>query len=118
MFAYELDRRLKAKQLPIKSIAVHPGLSRTSLFRHLTGVMKLLTPIVYPFTQSAESGAQPQIKAALDEQLAGGEYLGPSGFQEYSGKPKIVDSNSISKDTEKAKRLWSVSEELTNIKFL
>ena len=118
MFAYELDRRLKAQELSVKSFAAHPGLSRTNLFRHLTGVMKLLTPFVYPFTQSAKSGAQPQIKAALDKKLVGGEYLGPSGFQEYSGKPKVVGSNAISKDKEKAKRLWKVSEELCNFQYL
>ena len=118
MFAYELDRRLKAQELSVKSLAAHPGLSRTNLFRHLTGMMKLLTPFVYPFTQSAKSGAQPQIKAALDEKLAGGEYLGPSGFQEYSGKPKVVGSNAISNDKEKAKRLWEISEELCNFQYL
>ena len=118
MFAYELDRRLKAQQLSVKSLAAHPGLSRTNLFRHLTGMMKLLTPFVYPFTQSAKSGAQPEIKAALDEKLAGGEYLGPSGFQEYSGKPKVVDSNAISNDKEKAKRLWEISEKLCNFQYL
>lgn len=118
MFAYELDRRLKAQQLSVKSLAAHPGLSRTNLFRHLTGMMKLLTPFVYPFTQSAKSGAQPEIKAALDEKLAGGEYLGPSGFQEYSGKPKVVGSNAISNDKEKAKRLWEISEELCNFQYL
>lgn len=118
MFAYELDRRLKAQELSVKSLAAHPGLSRTNLFRHLTGMMKLLTPFVYPFTQSAKNGAQPQIKAALDEKLAGGEYLGPSGFQEYSGKPKVVDSNTISKDKEKAKRLWEISEKLCNFQYL
>ena len=118
MFAYELDRRLKAQELLVKSLAAHPGLSRTNLFRHLTGMMKLLTPFVYPFTQSAKSGAQPQIKAALDEKLAGGEYLGPSGFQEYSGKPKVVGSNAISKNKEKAKRLWEISEKLCNFQYL
>lgn len=118
MFAYELDRRLKAQELSVKSLAAHPGLSRTNLFRHLTGMMKLLTPFVYPFTQSAKNGAQPQIKAALDEKLAGGEYLGPSGFQEYSGKPKEVDSNAISKDKEKAKRLWEISEKLCDFQYL
>lgn len=118
MFAYELDRRLKAQQLSVKSLAAHPGLSRTNLFRHLTEMMKLLTPFVYPFTQSAKSGAQPQIKAALDEKLAGGEYLGPSGFQEYSGKPKVVGSNAISKNKEKAKRLWEISEKLCNFQYL
>ena len=118
MFAYELDRRLKAQQLSVKSLAAHPGLSRTNLFRHLTEMMKLLTPFVYPFTQSAKSGAQPQIKAALDEKLTGGEYLGPSGFQEYSGKPKVVGSNAISKNKEKAKRLWEISEKLCNFQYL
>lgn len=117
MFAYELDRRLKDNHKNVKSLAAHPGLSRTNLFRHLTGFFKIMVPFVYPFTQSAENGAKPAIEAALDEKLNGGEYLGPRGFQEYSGKPKIVDSNNISKDEEKAKKLWKVSEKLTGSQF-
>jgi len=118
MFTYELDRRLKKNQKNIKSLAAHPGLSRTNLFRHLTGFFKIIIPFVYPFTQSAKQGAQTEIFAALDKTLSGGEYIGPNGFQEYSGKPKIVNSNRISKDEEKARKLWEVSEKLTGINFL
>ena len=118
MFAYELDRRLKATNSSILSIAAHPGLSRTGLFQYLSGFYKVLIPLVYPFTQSATRGAQSQIKAALDKNLSGGEYIGPSGFQEFSGAPTMVSSNSISKDKLKAKRLWEISEKLVGIKYL
>ncbi|MBW2960406.1 oxidoreductase [Mesonia aestuariivivens] len=118
MFAYELDRRLKNKDYSIKSIAVHPGVSRTNLFRHLNGIMKILIPFVYPFTQSAKRGAQSELKAIEDHTLSGGEFIGPSGFKQFSGKPAVVSSNSISKDKKKAKHLWEVSEKLVKIEYL
>ncbi|SHI83735.1 NAD(P)-dependent dehydrogenase, short-chain alcohol dehydrogenase family [Mesonia phycicola] len=118
MFAYELDRRLKKTNSSILSVVAHPGLSRTGLFQYLSGFYKIFIPFVYPFTQSAACGAQSQIKAALDKSLIGGEYIGPSGFQEFSGDPTIVSSNYISKDEVKAKRLWKISEKLVGINYL
>ena len=67
--------------------------------------------------QSAAMGALPSIRACLDPNVAGGDYYGPSGFNEMKGYPVKVRSNEASHDKEDAKRLWEVSEKLTKIKY-
>jgi len=118
IFAYEMDRRLKAADSGVKSLAAHPGISDTELSRHLPKWMQVLSPIFSVLiAQSPRAGAQPTLRAALDPDLKGGEYLGPDGFGEYKGKPVIVDSVPKSKNKETARKLWEVSEELTGQKF-
>ncbi|QCK16572.1 oxidoreductase [Mangrovivirga cuniculi] len=119
MFAYELQRRIDKKgNLSPSSLAAHPGISSTNLGRHLPGfvqsVFNTIGPVVF---NSSRQGAEPIVRAALDPNGKGGEYYGPSGLKEYSGKPVKVDSNDISKDKFKANRLWDVSEQLTNTSF-
>jgi hypothetical protein len=118
MFAYEMDRRLKAAGSQVKSLAAHPGIPDTELSRHLPKWMQILSPVVSALiAQSPRAGAQPTLRAALDPNLKGGEYLGPNGFGEYKGKPVIVDSVPKSKNKKTAEELWKVSEELTSQKF-
>lgn len=115
MFAYEFDRRLKEKRLDIRSIAAHPGVSSTNLGKFMPKLISLGMNLI---SQSSQDGAKPTLFAALDSNLAGGEYIGPNGLGEMKGLPKIVDSNKISKDLEKSKKLWEVSQELTGVSFL
>ena len=85
----------------------------------MPGFVRGLAKIIGPFLfNSAADGALPTLRAALDENAKGGEYYGPNGYQEMKGKPVKVDSTDNSKDQEKAMKLWSLSEELTGIKFL
>lgn len=114
MFAYELERRLKVSGYSTISVAAHPGISNTALFKSTPKFLKWLTPIL---GQPAEDGAKPILYAALSKELNGGEYIGPDGFNEWRGKPKIVDSNEASKDKRNATRLWDLSEELTGVKY-
>lgn len=122
LFAYELDRRLKAAGRATISVAAHPGYTATNLQQvgpRLSG--SRLMALVFQVSnrllaQSAAMGALPQIRAAVDPDLRGGEYLGPSGFKELSGHPVIVQSNARSHDTEAAKRLWAISEDLTGVR--
>ncbi len=69
-------------------------------------------------TQNAEMGALPEIRAAVDPHVKGGEYYGPSGFKEMKGYPVKVQSNSASHNSDDARKLWEVSEKLTGVKFI
>ena len=62
-------------------------------------------------------GALPTLRAATDPSVRGGQYYGPDGFGEQRGHPKVVQSNSKSHDVAVQQRLWTVSEELTGVKF-
>jgi hypothetical protein len=62
-------------------------------------------------------GALPTLRAATQENLKGGEYFGPGGFMEMWGYPVKVASNQLANDNAVAEKLWTVSEELTGVKF-
>ena len=96
MFAYELQRRLARSGAQTLSVAAHPGVSATSLFRHLPGIVGILNPLTALVFQSAKGGALPILYAALSEDVLGGEYFGPQSFHEMKGEPGKVGSNRAS----------------------
>lgn len=114
VFAYELNRRLSASAKSTISLAAHPGLSKTNLDRYFPA---LIRPLGNLFLQSPNKGALPVLYAALQEQLKGGEYIGPDGFQEMRGSPTIVDSDEASKDKKIAIQLWKIAEEITGVYY-
>ncbi|GII32459.1 SDR family NAD(P)-dependent oxidoreductase [Planotetraspora mira] len=67
--------------------------------------------------QPAAMGALPSLRAATDLSVQGGQYLGPDGFQESRGHPKVVTSSARSHDATAQRRLWTISEELTAVTF-
>jgi NAD(P)-dependent dehydrogenase (short-subunit alcohol dehydrogenase family) len=117
LFTYELQRRLASHGTTIAA-AAHPGFSDTELMRHLPGpvesVFRLAAPLV---TQDAAAGALPQLRAATDPSVQGGQYYGPSGFAQSQGSPKVVGSSKKSHDVERQRKLWAVSEELTGVTY-
>ena len=110
MFAYELSRRLERARSGVLSLAAHPGFSNTSLFRDMPKFMQFVVPLV---TQSAGAGALPTLYAALGEDIAGGDYCGPSGYKQYWGAPAKVGSSKASRDETMADKLWRQTEKLT-----
>ncbi len=114
VFAYQLNRLLAASKKSTISLAAHPGLSNTNLDRYFPA---LIRPLGHFFLQSPKKGALPILYAALQNELTGGEYIGPDGFQEMRGYPTIVDSDEATKDKEIASRLWSVAEEATGVHY-
>lgn len=118
MFAYELDRRIKASESNVIAVAAHPGGSNTNLGQHIPKVLyALLLPILSIFIHSPKKAALPTLMAALDPNVKGGEFYGPTGFNEFKGKPGLVTSKPHSYNEKVAERLWNVSEELTGKKF-
>ncbi|WP_348730081.1 SDR family NAD(P)-dependent oxidoreductase [uncultured Mycolicibacterium sp.] len=118
MFTYELQRRLAATQTPTVAVAAHPGISNTELMRHIPGSgLPGFSALAGLVTNSPAVGALATLRAATDPAVRGGQYYGPSGFRELVGHPVLVQSNRQSHDTDVQQRLWSVSEELTGVKF-
>jgi NAD(P)-dependent dehydrogenase (short-subunit alcohol dehydrogenase family) len=115
LFTYELQRRLKLKGAPTIAAAAHPGFSDTELMRHLPGFIPDL--VWRPFTQPADMGALPTLRAATDPGVQGGQYYGPDGIGEARGHPKVVKSSAQSHNEDIARRLWTVSEELTGVAY-
>lgn len=123
LFTYELQRKVDAANLPIKSIAAHPGWTKTngSVAIDLGG-NPLTRGIWRAFlwfgnnviAMKPEQGALGLLRAAVDPTLKGGEYVGPKRLRGY---PKVIKSHEKSYDKETAQRLWEISEELTGVTF-
>ncbi|WP_094287851.1 SDR family NAD(P)-dependent oxidoreductase [Mycobacterium lehmannii] len=115
LFTYELQRRLAAGGAPTIAAAAHPGFSDTELMRYIP---VFVPDIVWKiFTQPADKGALPTLRAATDPGVQGGQYYGPDGIGEVKGHPKLVASSAQSHDEDIQRRLWTMSEELTGVTY-
>lgn len=123
LFAYELDRRLRAAEVDILSVACHPGIASTNLGyagpRMLGSplgetLVQLYTSIV---AQSAADGALPTLYAGFASDVQGGDYIGPDGIGEMRGSPRKISSSFMSRSQSIARQLWRVSEQETGVRF-
>ena len=122
LFTFELDRRVRDKELPLKALAAHPGFAGTHLAangqygRSSGGIASILDATVKAVSQPAAHGAWPVLMAATAD-LPGATYVGPGGPGEVGGHPRVVGSTRASRDTEAARKLWELSEETTGISY-
>lgn len=126
LFAYELDRRLKCAGITnVRSIPCHPGVTESNLLPNLGetyqwAFMRAIVNLVHmiPFAQSNAMGALCVLNAATDRNVEGGEFIGPHGWIEFYGYPRVVKSSIQSYDEEAASKLWTMSEKLTKVAFV
>ncbi len=111
----ELDRRLRAAGRSTQAIGCHPGVAITELTRHLPFLLRGMTPLATPFFNSAAQGAWPTLQAATGANVQGGDYLGPQGLGEVSGRSGPARATRIARDPKLARELWERSVELTGI---
>ena len=119
LFTYELQRFFEKNKIDTIAVAAHPGVSDTNLFNHSAPkwLMNLLRPLFLFMIQPASMGALPEIRAAVDADVKGGQYYGPDGKKEMKGYPVVVESTEASHNKEDARKLWELSEKLTGVKF-
>jgi NAD(P)-dependent dehydrogenase (short-subunit alcohol dehydrogenase family) len=122
LFAYELDARLTAAGAGTISLAAHPGVVRSELWRtsslpERALMSRRLRWITSWLVQDAPAGALPTLRAATDPAARGAEYYGPSSRRGYTGSPVLVQSSPRSHDMAVAARLWEVSQELTGVSY-
>ena len=115
LFSYELQRRFEAADLPVLSVACHPGIASTELSRYMPRVLSKATELLQPMFNTAAAGAWPTLCAATCEAVVGGDYYGPANRFETAGPAKRVRSNRASRDTAVAGRLWDLSIEMTGV---
>ncbi len=97
---------------PLVTVA-HPGVTKTDLARHSV-IGGLINAVV---AQTAEQGALPTLRAAFDPDASPGDYFGPGGFLEMRGGPVKVRPHQKAMDKSAARKLWSVSEEMTGVRL-
>ncbi|MTI10304.1 oxidoreductase [Curvivirga aplysinae] len=113
LFAHELNRKLADRpNAPMVTIA-HPGWTATDLQRH-NGLVRFLNIF---FAQQPKDGVLPTLRAGFDKDTKSGDFFGPSGAFEMKGPPVKVKATKQANDLGLAKRLWTISEDLTGIHF-
>ncbi|MFD5556016.1 oxidoreductase [Streptomyces sp. NPDC127068] len=119
VFGRELHRRLTAAGSPVRSLLAHPGYTATNLQTSApVGLVKLLFGhVLAPLAQSPDRGALPQLYAATAPDVAGGQFFGPDGMAELRGTPTRVRVSPAADDADTGRRLWEVSERLTDVRF-
>ena len=123
MFAFELQRRLSRAGIEASSIAAHPGYAATNISAsNSLGATRIGQAMVRLgdrlIGQTAEAGARPILLAATSPQARGGDYWGPRGLMELRGAPRRVGSTRAARDEALAARLWTMAEELTQVRYL
>ena len=122
MLAFELERRLRARSSGVVSVAAHPGVAQTNLFKvgSSTGfaakVEKAIQWTIARTLNDEHEGALPTLFAATSPQAEPGGYYGPQGFQEMRGGdvgPAQVAPHA--RDEQAQARLWQVCEQLTGV---
>ncbi|MFC5216643.1 oxidoreductase [Streptomyces coerulescens] len=118
LFTLELQRRLTGAGSPVRALAAHPGWAATNLQSHdanfLRGLaLRLGNRLV---AQDSRAGALPTLYAAVQD-LPGASFVGPDGMFEMRGAPALVGRSAAAGDPAVARRLWTVSEELTGVTF-
>jgi NAD(P)-dependent dehydrogenase (short-subunit alcohol dehydrogenase family) len=117
LFTLELQRRLAEAGSEVRAVAAHPGYARTNLQHHTESILHRGIMMLTDLTgQSDEMGALPTLYAATQD-IPGGSYVGPDGFAEQRGHPRLVGRSRAASDEETARRLWELSEELTGTTF-
>jgi NAD(P)-dependent dehydrogenase (short-subunit alcohol dehydrogenase family) len=118
LFTLELQRRLSEAGSDVDAFAAHPGWAATNLQQH-TGsrlqntLMQIGNRLI---AQSDSAGALPTLYAATQD-LVGASYVGPDGFREGRGHPTLVGRSEAASDAAVARKLWTLSEELTGVEF-
>ena len=113
LFTLELQRLLKSTKTTTTAVAAHPGWTRTNL-QDESRLLRLLNPLL---AMQPWQGALPTLYAATAEQAKGGKYYGPDGFYEMRGYPTCVGTSEQARNMHDAKRLWAMSEALTELNF-
>jgi NAD(P)-dependent dehydrogenase (short-subunit alcohol dehydrogenase family) len=113
LFTFELDRRLRAEQLPVRALAAHPGLASTGLMGHNGWI---LDAAFRATGQPAQLAALPTLMAATAD-LPGGTYVGPGALLQLRGAPRQVGTTRLARDVEAQCRLWQTSEEATGVRY-
>jgi NAD(P)-dependent dehydrogenase (short-subunit alcohol dehydrogenase family) len=117
LFTFELDRRARALDLPVKALAAHPGYSATELVGKTGGFGgRIMTAATGLLGQPAKLGALPTLMAATAD-LPGSTYVGPDGFGQMRGYPRIVKPRRLALDRDAQRRLWELSELATGLHY-
>jgi len=119
MFAYELQRRVKAADKNVEVQVCHPGASRTNLLQDTAStfnkiVWSLASRVI---AQSAEKGSWPEVMCATEEGLGAERLFGPTKRGQTVGPLDECPLDKVALDSDMAAKLWTLSEQKTSLSW-
>jgi NAD(P)-dependent dehydrogenase (short-subunit alcohol dehydrogenase family) len=123
LFVSEIERLRIQNNWSFIPLAVHPGYSDTNLqavasqMRGAATEEKITMMVNKLLAQPASHGALPTLAACVYPDLIGASFIGPNGFLEMRGYPKLTRAKALAYDQVLAKNLWQISEELTKVSW-
>jgi len=123
LFVSEIERLRIQYNWSFIPIAVHPGYADTNLqavasqMRGAKLEEQITMKINKIFAQPSSQGALPTLAACVYPDLIGASFIGPNGFLEMRGAPKLTRAKALAYDQTLAKNLWQVSQELTKVSW-
>jgi len=123
LFVSEIERLRIQNNWSFIPIAVHPGYADTNLqavasqMRGAKLEEQITMKINKIFAQPSSQGALPTLAASVYPDLIGASFIGPNGFLELRGAPKLTRAKALAYDQTLAKNLWQVSQELTKVSW-
>ena len=123
LFVSEIERLRIQNNWSFIPIAVHPGYADTNLqavasqMRGAKIEEQITMKINKVFAQPSSQGALPTLAACVYPDLIGASFIGPNGFLEMRGTPKLTRAKALAYDQTLAKNLWQVSQELTKVSW-
>jgi len=122
-FVLELDRRARLAGADVSAVLAHPGFAIDGLTKFRPGIMeptageKLrdLALAVAPGAQGKNRGAASIVRALLDPEVVGGEYVGPEFWTR--GRPRLQQPTVSSAAPEFGGKLWAMSENWSGVQF-
>ncbi|WP_149205356.1 SDR family NAD(P)-dependent oxidoreductase [Actinotalea subterranea] len=119
IFAFELDRRLRAAGLPVASVVTRPGVGVDAKTPERPGIRDATTPYqrnpYTPWAQGKDTAAWSAVRALTDREVRGGEYFAPSGRLRGAPVPVPPPARTAAPGRETAERVWRQVEELTGL---
>lgn len=117
--ALEANARLREAGVPVDSVLAHPGYSIGGRSPMVAGVnqpsrwKRLRDGMQAPIAQSKQHGAWAPVRALIDSDVTGGEFIGPKFLTR--GAPVRVKPSGTSNDPDVRERVWERCEELTGV---
>jgi NAD(P)-dependent dehydrogenase (short-subunit alcohol dehydrogenase family) len=119
--AFELDRRLKAADVPASSVVAHPGYSIGGRTPRVPGVhapstgKRLADSLQAPWAQGKHRGAEIALHALTAPGVEGGQFWGPRFLTR--GEPTLQTPTRVSTDPVVGARFWTFAEGATGRPF-
>ncbi len=119
MFARELQRRLDEAGSPLRSYAVHPGVSGTDLFTHTESPIDFVGKgFAAVWGHRPTKAAESILFGATEPDADPHEYWGPTGgIGQSRGPVQAAPSSKLSRDRSLWLRLWEESEAMTGVTY-